>query len=286
MLRPMRNLSCAAVIVLLAMTTFFTGCTQVGPVTGYRDDILPAFGRKETSATSLANTASASALRSSARSGGGPQVSTTTIQTYPQGNPQSAAQLLRSVNLKVDMVPRGRHGRKVVRPMTPRYITIHGTENYSADAWKHSQALKNGALRARKRPGGNRIGYLIWHFTVDDKVAIQHMPTTEQGEHADFDGWGNRYSIGIEMCEKRGSNLAVTIDRTARLAAYLMYRNGIPISNVVPHYHWERRGVSPPHKNCPHFLLENGRPGRKWRAFQGRVNYYYRGLNAETLATR
>ena len=112
------------------------------------------------------------------------------------------------------------------------------------------------------------------------------MPTNEQGEHADFDGPGNRYSIGIELCEQRGSNLAVTIDRAARLTAYLMYRNGIPLCNVVPHYHWERRGVSPLHKNCPHFLLENGRPGRKWRAFLGQVNYYYRGLNAETLASR
>ena len=187
----------------------------------------------------------------------------------------SMGTLVRQINLKQDMVRAGTCGRRVVRRMNPRYITIHSTQNYSADAWKHSLALKRGALRAPKRPGGNRIGYLIWHFTVDDKVAVQHMPTNEQGEHADFNGPGNNYSIGIEMCEHRGSNLGATMDRTAKLAAYLMVKNGIPLRNVVPHYHWPRRGCHPPKKNCPHFLMDNGRPGRKWNAFLGKINYYY-----------
>lgn len=186
--------------------------------------------------------------------------------------------MMRDVRLRVDMVPKGTHGRRVVRPMKPRFITIHSTQNWTADASRHSLALKRGALRAPKRRGGNRIGYLIWHFTVDDREAIQHLPTSEQGEHADFDGPGNRYSIGIEMCEHRGSSRAATVERTAKLAAVLMKRHGIPLKNVVPHYHWPRRGASPPNKNCPHFLLDNGRPGAKWRAFQGRVNYHYRRL--------
>jgi N-acetylmuramoyl-L-alanine amidase len=190
----------------------------------------------------------------------------------------SASQMFRQVNLKQDMVRRGTHGRKVVRPMSPKYITIHSTQNYTAGAAKHSLALKNGALRSPKTRTGNRIGYLIWHFTVDDREAIQHMPTNEQGEHADFHGPGNRLSIGIEMCEHRGSNRSVTIERTAKLTAILMKQKGIPLKNVVPHYHWPRRGKTPAHKDCPHFLLDNGRPGKKWRWFQSRVNYYYKQL--------
>ena len=190
------------------------------------------------------------------------------------------SRMLRDVKLKTDVVRRGTHGRKVVRPMTPRYITIHSTQNYSADACKHSLALKNGALRSPKTRTGNRIGYLIWHFTVDDRLAIQHMPTTEQGEHADFNGPGNRLSIGIEMCEHRGSSRSATLERTAKLTAVLMKKNGIPLRNVVPHYHWPRRGKHPPNKNCPHFLMDNGRPGAKWRGFLGRVNYYYQKLEA------
>ena len=186
--------------------------------------------------------------------------------------------MMREVRLKVDMVPKGTHGRKVVRPMNPRYITIHSTQNWTAGAERHSLALKRGALRAPKRRGGNRIGYLIWHFTVDQGVAIQHMPCSEQGEHADFGGPGNRYSIGIEMCEERGSNLQATIERTAKLTAILMKQHGIPLKNVVPHYHWPRAGSRQPHKNCPHFLMDNGKPGRKWRAFQAKVNFYYQRL--------
>ncbi len=185
-------------------------------------------------------------------------------------------QWLRDLPLKRDLVRNGTHGRKVLRPMQPRFITIHSTQNSSADAWKHSQALKNGALRAPKRKGGNRIGYLIWHFTVDDHVAIQHMPTYEQGEHADFDGPGNRLSIGIEMCEQRGSDLKATIERTAKLTAQLMRQHNIPLRNVVPHYHWPRKGCHPEHKNCPHFLLDRGRPGRRWQLFLSKVSFYYK----------
>lgn len=195
-------------------------------------------------------------------------------QSTGSGGGTSLSATLRQVNLKTDMVRRGTYGRKMVRPMIPRYVTIHSTQNYSAGAEKHALALKRGALRTNQRPG-----YLIWHFTVEDKMAIQHMPTTEQGVHADFGGPGNRLSIGIEMCENRGNSRSSTTERTAKLTAVLMKKNRIPLQNVVPHYHWPRRGKSPANKNCPHFLMDNGRPGSKWRGFLGRVNYYYRRLD-------
>lgn len=191
----------------------------------------------------------------------------------------SVAAMQRQVNLKVDMVRAGTVGRRVVRPMRPRFITIHSTQNYTAGAERHAVALKNGALSCAKTRHGNRIGYLIWHFTVQDNLAIQHMPTNEQGEHADFNGPGNRLSIGIEMCEHRGNNRAATIERTAKLTAVLMKKNGIPLQNVQPHYHWPRRGKNPPNKNCPHFLMDHGRPGAKWRWFLSRVNFYYRQID-------
>ncbi len=179
----------------------------------------------------------------------------------------------RQIKLLKRYIPKGRYGRWKHRPMRPRYITIHSTQNYSGDAWDHSRALNKGALRAR-----NSLGYLTWHFTIDDSVAIQHLPLNERGEHADFDGPGNRYSIGIEMCEHRGNNRSITIDKTARLSAYLMHKYGIPLKNVVPHYHWPRRGRRPAHKNCPHFLMDNGRPGRKWAWFISKVNGYYKAM--------
>jgi N-acetylmuramoyl-L-alanine amidase len=202
-----------------------------------------------------------------------------------QTGPVTPAQMLGEVRLRQDFIPQGTHARKVYRPMYPRYITIHSTQNSTGDAYAHARALKNGALRATKRVGGNRIGYLAWHFTVQDDLAIQHIPTREQGEHADFDGPGNNYSIGIEMCEHGGNDRAQTLERTAKLAAVLMKQHNLPVSSVVPHYYWPRYGTSPLHKNCPHFLMENGKPGAKWGWFLGRVKAHFNRITAGPVPT-
>ncbi len=190
------------------------------------------------------------------------------------------AQMLAEVGVQRDLIPAGHVGRYVFRPMKPKYITIHSTQNYTGNAYNHALALKRGALRATKRKGGNRIGFLTWHFTVQDNVAIQHLPCREQGEHADFDGPGNNYSIGIEMCEHHGNDIGLTIDKTARLTAVLMSSYGIPLSHIVPHYHWPRisPSIKDPHKNCPHFLLDGGRPGGTWQWFLNRVNMHSKRL--------
>jgi N-acetylmuramoyl-L-alanine amidase len=182
--------------------------------------------------------------------------------------------MYRMANVKTSILPKGRVGRRKHRPMTARYITIHSTQNYTGDAWAHAKALHNGALR------GGRTGYLCWHFTVQQDVAIQHLPTNEEGEHADFDGPGNRQSIGIEMCEHKGNDLARTLERTSKLAASLAFYHRIPVRNVVPHYHWPRNGYKPANKNCPHFLLENGRPGATWNWVVSRVDRQLQRITA------
>lgn len=188
--------------------------------------------------------------------------------------PESPTELHEDLNLKVNLIPKGKYGRRLFREMTPQYITIHSTQNPTGDAYAHAKALNRGALR------GGVCGYLCWHFTVQDDTVIQHIPTSERGEHADFDGPGNRYSIGIEMCEHQGNNQLQTMERTAKLAASLMYHHKIPIENIRAHYHWPREGYSTPNKDCPHFLLDNGQPGDDWRWFVGRVNRHYQRLAA------
>ena len=200
----------------------------------------------------------------------------------PSTPKKSAAKLYAEANVKKAYIKKGTYARKYRRRLNPQYITIHSTQNYSpsADAWRHSLALNNGKLRARKRRGGNRIGYLTWHYTVDQYRCVQHLPDNEQGEHADFDGPGNNKSLAIEMCENRGNSRSKTLDRTAKLTAYLMYKHNIPLRRVVPHYHWERKGLSTPHKNCPHYLLENGHPGAKWQAYLAKINKYYKSISS------
>lgn len=186
--------------------------------------------------------------------------------------------ILREVHLVQDMIRSGTVGRRYFRPMDVQYITIHETENPDGDAYRHALALKNGALRATKRVGGNRIGFLTWHFTMQDNAALQHLPTNEQGEHADFDGPGNNHSIGIENCDNRGNDLARTFDHSAMLTAYLMYEHHLSIDRVVPHYHWRRISVNPEHKPCPRVFMDQGKPGAGWTWFLNRVQAHYRRI--------
>lgn len=195
--------------------------------------------------------------------------------------PMTRQAMYKELNVKQMLIPKGRFGRRSPVALRPQYITIHSTENPTGDAYDHAKALNCGALR-----GGRRTGFLFWHFTVQENAVIQHLPTDEAGEHADMDGPGNRTSIGIEMAEHKGNDLAKTVDRTARLAAVLMRHYNLPISHVVPHYHWPREGYNPPNKNCPHFLLENGKPRQTWQWFISRVQRHYARLElAETMAS-
>lgn len=178
------------------------------------------------------------------------------------------------VNLRQMIVPAGRVGRHREFPLRAQYITIHSTGNRGATALQHGRGMASGAFRGKSK--WNRTGYMTWHFTVDDREAIQSLPLNIQGEHADHDGPGNTSSIAIEICEFRDpARQARAIDRAARLTAYVMRRKGIPLSRVVPHHHWPQRHFNNHQKNCPRILLENGRPGPKWNAFLQRVRSYY-----------
>jgi N-acetylmuramoyl-L-alanine amidase len=181
------------------------------------------------------------------------------------------------LNITQSIIPPGNCGRPLHRPMRPTFITIHSTDNTSrsANALNHALAMNKG-LRGRH----NRTGFLTWHFTVDDHSIYQTLPTNETGEHADYEGPGNRSSIGIEMCVNRGNNLDITIDRTAQLTARLMRQYNIPLDHVVPHMHWRMirysDGRNLGFKQCPRILLDRGRLGPKWSAFIAKVSSYAR----------
>ena len=175
------------------------------------------------------------------------------------------------LNLVQWFVPPGSYGRRIEFLLNATYITIHSTGNRGATAAQHASGMARGAFRGRTK--WNRTGYLTWHFTVDDRVAIQSLPLNIQGEHADHEGPGNRTSIAIEICEFRDPRRqAAALDRAARLTAWLMRNQGIPLDHVVPHYHWPQRHFHGYQKNCPRILLEGGRPGPRWAAFLRQVD--------------
>jgi len=179
-----------------------------------------------------------------------------------------------ALNLRQTIVPAGKYGRHKEFPLRAKYITIHSTQNPGGTAAAHASGMASGNFRGTSP--WNRTGYLTWHFTVDDREAIQSLPLNIQGEHADHDGPGNTTSIGIEICEfgDRGRQ-AAAIDRAARLTAYVMHRTGVPLDHVVPHYHWPQHHFNHYQKNCPIILLDGGKPGPRWDAFLRKVRSYY-----------
>lgn len=186
----------------------------------------------------------------------------------------------RPLNVRMALLPPNVHGRLVKRTMNPRYITIHATENPNATADRHALYLSNkGKKSGNKRFG--RSGWVTWHFTVDDREAVEHLLPTEQGDHADYGGPGDKYSIAIEICEfSDRSRQAAAIDRAARLAAALADKYNIPTRNIVPHQHWPRWDFRYG-KPCPKILLERDRNARggwylgpKWKRFIAQVERY------------
>jgi N-acetylmuramoyl-L-alanine amidase len=183
-----------------------------------------------------------------------------------------------SLNIRNHLLPPGVHGRQTGRTMHPRFITIHSTENPGATAEMHAHYLLSSGKRSRRNPRSN---WVEWHYTVDDIEVAQHLLPTEQGDHADYAGQGDRESIGIEICEFRDPRRqAEAIVRAARLAASLADQFGIPTSNIVPHKHWPRFDF-PYGKPCPRILLERDRStpggwrlGEKWSRFLGQVQHY------------
>ena len=199
--------------------------------------------------------------------------------TSPTGVSLPKATTPETYNLSINkslMVPEGKHARHTGKTFNPTAITIHSTQNYhrSADARKHALAQFNGALKSRN----NKLGYVSWHYSVDDSSVYQSLPDNVEAQHADYEGPGNKTSLGIEMCENAGNSQAKTIDQTARLCAYLIRKHRISIDKIHPHRHWRMirysDGKDLGHKNCPHFLLDGGNEGPKWEKFKAQIQKY------------
>ena len=135
----------------------------------------------------------------------------------------------------------GENGRK--------YITVHETANTSkgANAQAHANLQSRGFSSS-------------WHWTVDDKEAIQSFPHTAQCWHAgDGRGNGNLNSIGIEICVNSDGDFSKAVENAATLVRKIMQEENIPLENVVQHNHWSG-------KNCPRYL-RSGEKGISWNDF-------------------
>lgn len=138
------------------------------------------------------------------------------------------------MQIKQDFIPSSNSNRPQTR-ITPTYITVHETANTDkgANAEVHARYVKGADARNRS---------VSWHFTVDDKEIIQHLPTNEKGWHAGTKG--NSQSIGIELCVNSDGDFEQTKKNAQWLIRKLMKDHNIPLSRVVTHNHWTG-------KDCP-----------------------------------
>lgn len=174
----------------------------------------------------------------------------------------SRKKLGESLNLETDLIPKSNSNRPGTA-IKPLFITIHNTDNpgQGADARAHALYVKGAAAQSRK---------VSWHYTVDDKRCIKHLPINEIGWHAGS-GAGNSQSIGIEICMNQGIDQEAANRRAATLAAILMYDLGIPLDKVVTHQHWTG-------KQCPRLLLAD------WPRFRGEIQGIYRSIEPQPEA--
>ena len=167
----------------------------------------------------------------------------------------------KQLDLETDWIPPGRRNRSGL-PLDLKYITVHNTGNRGAgaDARMHASFVKNTGYWV---DDAGKKRWVSWHYTVDDKRVIRHLPVNERGMHAGS-ATGNRRSIGVEICMHKGIDQEKAFKRAARLVAALRYDLDVAADDVVPHIRWSG-------KKCPELLLNDGKPGAKWEAFKNQV---------------
>ena len=134
------------------------------------------------------------------------------------------------------------------------YIVIHETANArrGADANAHGRLQASGNSRQAS-----------WHYTVDDKEAVQSFDDRAQCWHAGNRRYNER-SIGIEICINSDGNYRKAVENAAALTAHLMKRYGIPLERVIQHN-------AASGKDCPR-IMRAGSKGVTWGDFRTMVS--------------
>lgn len=134
-----------------------------------------------------------------------------------------------------------------------KYIVIHETANTSkgANADTHGRLQANGNSRQAS-----------WHYSVDDKEAVQSFKDNAQCWHAGNASY-NRNSIGIEICVNSDGDFEKSVKNAADLVMKLMKKHGISKSNVIQHN-------AASGKDCPHFMRA-GSKGVSWSDFKSKL---------------
>ena len=149
------------------------------------------------------------------------------------------------MNIVQQILPESKWDLKCPYSMNPDGITVHNTANDASAQNEISYMSGNSSSTS-------------FHYAVDDIQAIQAIPESRNGWHAgDGDGFGNRRTIGIEICYSMsgGSRFIQAEKNAVTLIVGILKRYGWGVDKVGTHQ--MRSG-----KYCPHRTLDMG-----WQRF-------------------
>lgn len=170
-------------------------------------------------------------------------------------------------------------------------VTIHNTEDLPRvedDGEQYTRATLNDNMNSVRT-----------HYYVDDLCAWQNL---EDGRCnwtcADGTGPGNMQTIAIEciMSSESGTENIKARDNTARLAAYLLHKNGLTADNLYTHTYWlhvkdghtklsdtaniDKWCVAPhAYKNCPLYIIPD------WIGFKKQADGYIKKLGGSSVVS-
>lgn len=165
------------------------------------------------------------------------------------------------VPLRIVLIPKGQTNQRPGIPLTPTVYVQHETGNYrpGTDAQNHLEYLQNGTE-------GQKLSY---HFTVDEKEAIQCIPLNEVTWHGgDGAGECNYHGISCEATVQNNNQYKAKIRRNAeKLAAAAMLATHI--TRLQQHGTCCRNAGSPAgcHLGCPESIQKD----TYWPTFEGNV---------------
>lgn len=140
------------------------------------------------------------------------------------------------------------------------YVTVHNTDDI-----REAAGTNDAEQYARATFNGN-MGDVTVHYYIDETGCWHIVPNNEVAYHAadGYDGPGNNTTLAIEIVMD-GSGSASdkgAEDRGAKLAAILLYQNGLGIERLTTHNRWYSK------KYCPAFILPH------WNEFKAKVQKY------------
>ena len=168
-------------------------------------------------------------------------------------------------------------------------VTIHNTEDLP-------RAEDDGEQYTRATLNGN-MGTVRTHYYTDDLCAWQNLEDTRcNWTCADGTGPGNMQTIAIEciMSGRDGAENTKARDNAARLAAYLLHKNGLTADNLYTHTYWlhvkdghtklsdtaniDKWCVAPhTYKNCPLYIIPD------WIGFKKLADEYIKQLGGKSV---